>query len=216
MMMTQALTLPRPAELPWVALTRPAPGRVEGPVAATSTDPDFDEVARARRGDEVAFRLLVDRHRDRAYSVARRILRSDEDAEEVAQDSFVRAWQALPEFRGESRFATWLHRIVVHRALDRAESLKRRYGREQTRETPVEAAVAGPDAEAVNRARRIAQLSEELTPIQRAAVTLFYYEDQSVERVAEVLAMPENTVKTHLSRARATLRAAWLREESAS
>jgi RNA polymerase sigma-70 factor (ECF subfamily) len=208
--------LGRVAGLPWKAATASAPGRMEETVAAMPSDPDYEEVARARRGDEVAFRLLVDRHRDRAYAVARRVLRSAEDAEEVAQDSFVRAWQALPEFRGESRFATWLHRIVVRRALDRAESLKRRRDREQSIEVAAEPATPGLDLDAARRARRLEQLSEGLSPIQRAAVALFYYEDQSVERVADVLGIPENTVKTHLSRARTALRTAWEREESSS
>src|SRR5438093_275851 len=70
-----------------------------------------DLVDRARARDTHAFRLLVERHRDRAYSLALRMLRSPVDAEEVTQDAFVRAWAALPRFRGEASFGTWLHRI---------------------------------------------------------------------------------------------------------
>src|SRR5436190_3223842 len=91
---------------------------------------------RARAGDQVAFRDLVDAHRDRAYGLALRIVRVSSDAEEVAQDAFVRAWLALPRFRGDASFSTWLYRIVARRAFDRAEVLKRR----RHRETDAEAA----------------------------------------------------------------------------
>jgi len=165
----------------------------------------------ARGGDSKAFRQLVDRHRDRAFGLARRILRSETDAEEVAQDAFVRAWRALPAFRGESRFGTWLHQIVVRLALDRLETLKRRRRREPDAEAATEPAVEGPDHEERLRAMRLDELVTKLNDAQRLAVTLYYHEERSVEEVAKILRIPENTVKTHLSRARAALREAWMR-----
>lgn len=196
----------------------PARAAIAPPAASAeaAVDPDLALTGRARDGDAEAFRQLVDRHRDRAFAVARRIVRSDADAEEVAQDAFVRAWRALPGFRGESRFSTWLHRIVVRQALDRAETLGRRRGREAPlEETPAHVA-AVPDAadfEATHRARRLEALVDGLTPAQRAAVTLYYHEDHSVERTAELLRLPVNTVKTHLRRAREALRTGWLAQE---
>ena len=173
-------------------------------------------IERARAGDERAFAALVDRYRDRAYSVALRMLRSPAEAEEAAQDAFVRVWRALPGFRGESKFSTWLHRIVVHRCLDRAAVLRTRKGRETELEHAPEP-VAGPDRridpEVRMRAARLAQLMTELTETQRIVVTLFYHQDRSLEDVARTLGLPENTVKTHLHRARAVLREGWLREE---
>lgn len=186
---------------------------------AAAADPDLELTGRARGGDAEAFRRLVERHRDRAYAVARRIVRSDADAEEVAQDAFVRAWRALPGFRGESRFSTWLHRIVVRQALDRAETLARRRGREAALDDAPASAAAVEDAndfEATHRARRLDALVDGLTPAQRAAVTLFYHEDHSVERTAEILQLPVNTVKTHLRRAREALRTGWLAQEETS
>lgn len=160
--------------------------------------------------------MLVEQNRDRAYGLALRIVRSPADAEEVAQDAFVRAWLALPRFRGESSFSTWLHRIVARRAVDRAMVLRRR----RERETDVEAADVAPaggaspgSEEAPLQARRLERLLERLPDAQRAVVTLFYYEDRSVEQVALALGMPNGTVKTHLSRARAALREGWLRHE---
>lgn len=170
-------------------------------------------VERARGGDTAAFRELVERHQDRAYGLALRMLRSAAEAEEVAQDAFVRAWRALPRFRGEAAFGTWLHAIVARRAIDRAAVLERRRARETSFEEVGDLAEPAESSEDTGRdeiGTRLAPLLERLSGAQRAAVTLYYYEDRSVEEVARILGMPENTVKTHLSRARATLRRGWL------
>lgn len=173
-------------------------------------------VQRARRGDEEAFRALVDRHSDQAYGLALRITRSREDAEDAAQEAFVRAWLALPRFRGESSFGTWLHRIVARRALDRAMARRSREGCEMGVEE-AEALPARIDGEGhdVLLARRLDRLIARLTAPQRAVVALFYRDDRQVEDIAAALEMPKNTVKTHLARARSALREAWLHEEVA-
>lgn len=166
-------------------------------------------IARAQSGDTAAFRTLVDQHSARAYALALRILRSPSDAEEVAQDAFVRVWSALPGFRGDSTFGTWLYRIVARRAFDRAQVMKNRRVREQAEAQLPEAAAPDAADEDLLEAAKLQRLIATLTPAQRMAVTMFYYEGRSVEQVALLLGMPENTVKTHLSRARAALRAAW-------
>jgi RNA polymerase sigma-70 factor (ECF subfamily) len=193
-----------------------------GAVPDAPQDLDEEEralIGRAQAQDQEAFRLLVERYRDRAYGLALRIVRAAPDAEEVAQNAFVRAWLALPRFRGEARFSTWLYRIVARQAFDRLVMLRRR----RERETGIEAASgrAGPEAstgagEAWVLAHRLERLVGKLSDGQRAAVTLFYYEGRSVEQVAETLGMPTGTVKTHLSRARAALRKAWLAHDRAA
>jgi RNA polymerase sigma-70 factor, ECF subfamily len=190
-------------------------GAPERPVRSRAAAAEQDErecVARARGGDEQAFRALVEAHRDRAFGLALRILRSHADAEDVAQESFVRAWQALPGFRGEAGFGTWMYRIVARQSFDRLAQLKRRRERETVIEAADQAATGGA-AEALPDALRLERMMAALSAPQRAAVTLFYYEDHSVERVAETLGIPENTVKTHLSRARAILREALQRDD---
>ena len=175
---------------------------------------EHDLIERARAGDEDAFRMLMDRHRNRAYAVALRITRSPQDAEDVAQQAFVRVWRALGEFRGQSTFSTWLHSIVARRALDRASSLRAIRAREENLELatlPVSEAASGRD---VILLKRLETLMRSLTAAQRAVITLHYWGEQSVEEIAAALAMPENTVKTHLRRTRASLRAAWLDMES--
>jgi RNA polymerase sigma-70 factor (ECF subfamily) len=174
---------------------------------------------RCRAGDTQAFRTLVERHHAAAYRLALRIVRSETDAEEVAQDAFVRAWSGLCEFRGEAAFSTWLYRIVVRRALDRSAVLRNRRTRETDIDEAGEIAVSagaseGPTATATHtrEARRLERLLGALPETQRAAIALFYYEDLSVSDAARVLGVPEGTMKTHLSRARAALRAGWLKE----
>ena len=191
----------------------PAAGAEAGRTVERAEDREL--VRSAQGGDEAAFRLLVERHGDRALALALRIVRSASDAEEVAQDAFVRAWRALPRFRGDSAFSSWLYRIVARRAFDRAAVLKGRRAREADLEAVGElpASVVGVEPEARERSRRLERLLGELPEVPRTVVTLYYLEDRSVQEVAKTLRMPENTVKTHLSRARAALRSAWTREE---
>lgn len=190
------------------------PARPGGEAGARPDDRTL--VGRARAGDADAFRVLVERYRDRLHGLVLRIVRTPADAEEVTQDAFVRAWLALPRFRGEASFSTWIYRIAVRRAFDRAQTLKLRRAREAGLEAAGEPAAPGDLAERAAQVGRIEALVDLLPPAQRAAVTLYYLQDRSVEQVAETLEMPENTVKTHLSRARAALRAAWLAREGGS
>lgn len=219
-MSTPAILRAHPLYLPGV---KPAPPPEPSNPAMARAFPAHPEVARmsaerrliarAQSGDMGAFRELVDQHRARAYTLALRILRSASDAEEVAQDAFVRVWTALPGFRGESSFATWLYRIVARRAFDRAQVLRNRRAREvQEAMLPEPAAPAAEQEADALREQLLQRLVSGLSPAQRSAVTLFYYEGRSVEQVAEILNMPENTVKTHLLRARSALRSAWTHE----
>ncbi len=182
-------------------------------------------LARCRRGDVAAFAVLVERHRDRAFGLALRVIRSKADAEEVAQDAFVSAWESLDRFRGEAKFSTWLYRIVWRKSLDRAESLRRRGRREVAVEDParveterdVDRLGAAPDGGGVppGDSVRLERLLASLPELSRAVVTLYYYEDRSVGEVATALGIPEGTVKTHLYRSRMALRERWFEPSEA-
>jgi len=168
----------------------------------------------ASSGDETAFRMLIERHSAHALGLAMRITRSREDAEDVVQQAFVRAWHALPRFRAESSFGTWLHRIVARRALDRVSSMQQRQAREEDLDLSTLPTTTHPEsARDVILLRRLERLMDRLSAAQRAVVTLHYWHDSTVEEIAAALGIPPNTVKTHLSRARATLRAAWMSAE---
>jgi RNA polymerase sigma-70 factor (ECF subfamily) len=204
---------------PAVLRSNPEVATVPNPAEEASSESEEERgwIERARDGDTQAFRCLAERYGERAYGLAFRMLGSAPEAEEVAQDALVRAWRALPRFRGDSSFSTWLHRIVVRRALDRSATLKAR----RAREAPLEEAgpeegvapVAGDVARREALSRRLERLLASLSDVQRAVVVLYYYEDRSVDEVASALGIPEGTVKTHLHRSRGLLRAGWMEEE---
>jgi len=174
-------------------------------------------IEQARAGDTAAYRRLVERYSEIAYGLALRMLGSPSDAEEVAQDGFLRAWRALPRFRGDSSFSTWLHRIVVRRALDRAATLQARRARETGLDSAAAAEAPAPGGgRATGELLRLDRLLASLSDAQRAVVVLYYYEDRSVEEVSHTLGIPAGTVKTHLHRARGLLRAGWVEEERRS
>lgn len=193
------------------------------PPAATAASGLIEEerqwIVQAQSGNQQAFGRLVTRYQNQAYGLALRILRSPPDAEEVAQDSFVRAWAALSRFRGDARFSTWLHRIVSRRALDRLTQLKNRRAREteiEDLDRLSEVSDQSSREEGALREKYTARLLSKLNDTQRTVITLFYLEDQSIQQVAETLGMPEGSVKTHLFRSRKVLRAAYQVEEEAS
>lgn len=189
------------------------------PVTAATAGPEAEAdrrlVTRAQGGEEEAFRMLVERHKDRVYATALRITGSPRDAEEVAQDAFVRAWRSLSGFRGDSSFSTWIYRIVFRLGLDRRRVVLERRGRESPADESVLTIAGGPATEPeVEGTGVVAHLLEVLNDVQRAAVRLYYLEDRPVAEVAELLGLPANTVKTHLSRARGAMRAAHARHEA--
>jgi RNA polymerase sigma-70 factor (ECF subfamily) len=196
----------------------PAAGRVRSDAAgATSPEATVREtrwVRLARNGDPDAFRRLVELHQDAAYETALRIVRSPEEAEEAAQDAFVRAWRALPGFREEARFSTWLTRIVIRRALDGVRARDRRRTREATTEPRILEERGAPSRTALPLPDRLRldRVLGRLDPTRRAVVTLFYLREHTIDEVAAALDLPPGTVKSHLHRARRTMRDAWRRE----
>ena len=174
---------------------------------------DQDLVARSLAGDDSAYGELVSRYADYVFTIAARIV-GDTDADDVAQETFIRAHAALGRFRGDSKFSSWLYRIAVNRSLTH---LKRRSRRPEPvdpgpdDEGPCETLASGaPDPERLvlddEFRRRVRGAVAALPPRYRAAVTLFYLEERDYTEVAGVLGIPIGTLKTHLHRARAMLR----------
>ena len=181
------------------------------------TPTDEELIARVLAGDEASYGTLVTRYQDYVYTIAVRIVGNDEDAEDVAQEAFVRAYRALPRFRGDSKFSSWLYRIATNRALTHLKRRRRRAVTVNIESGPhVEAGVIddargeemSPELvvrdEEFRRAVRAAVL--ELPEQYRVVVTLFYLEERSYKEVAATLGIPMGTLKTHLHRARALLR----------
>jgi RNA polymerase sigma-70 factor (ECF subfamily) len=161
-------------------------------------------LARARRGDLAAFRELIRAYQDTVYSLALRMLKLPEDAEELAQDVFVSAHRHLGKITSAAHLLFWLRRTVCHRAIDR---LRRR-----PLHPPVPLENAGelalPDASRDPLLERsLRDLVLKLAPMARAVVLLRYQEDLDPPEIARTLGMPLNTVKSHLKRSLASLRA---------
>jgi RNA polymerase sigma-70 factor (ECF subfamily) len=178
---------------------------------------DIDDQAlieRCRRGDVAAFEPLVERYRERVWRLAYNYLRDREEARDAAQEAFVRAWQALPSFRGQSAFYTWLFRIAINVATDRARqraAQRRAFGSEQLPEEEWERVMVDqqvpPDAMAARAEQRarIQQALDALPEHHRTIIILSDLQGLSYREIAEVLDIPMGTVMSRLHNARKRL-----------
>ena len=159
--------------------------------------------------DPAVFRLLVDRHGGSVLRLVSSILGPfrDTDAEDVAQDVFVRAHDKLAQFRGEAQFGTWLYRIAYSVALNRRKLARLRMPHVAVDALLDLAGPANPHAEAVaaERAAQLAAAIEILPDLYRTVIYLHYWQECSVDAIAQYLGAPENTVKSYLFRARTRL-----------
>ena len=160
-------------------------------------------VARARAGDEAAYRWLLTRYRARAVRLAAHVLRRDAEAEDVAQEAFLRAFRSLRSLTGEGRFAAWLFRIVVRLCLDR---LRRTRGEVSLEDAPPPAA----PSDASETRLLVSALLDQLAPPMRAALVLREMEGLEYEEIAQALGVPVGTVRSRLHAARAQFRALWV------
>lgn len=172
-------------------------------------------VEQSQRGDLAAFETLVEKYRQRVWRLAFNVLRDREDAWDVAQEAFVRAWQALGNFRGQSAFYTWLFRITMNVASDRLRqraSRGRAFGTERVGEEEMERTMADTDLTPDERAaraeqrRRIDRALAELPEHHRTIITLSDLEGLSYKEIADVLEIPMGTVMSRLHNARKKLR----------
>ena len=167
-------------------------------------------VQRAQAGYLDAFEELVVRHRDLAYRVALRLLASPAEAEDVAQDSLVQAWQSLPGFRSDADFASWLYRIVVNKSRDaqrRSRTTPAPVDLEDLRD-PQRLPTAPDTAEIVEARRRTAALRRAIAGLPfdlRAPLVLCEFEGCSYTQAADVLGLTEPTMRGRLARARREL-----------
>jgi RNA polymerase sigma-70 factor (ECF subfamily) len=172
------------------------------------SDPDDLLVRRAANGDQTAFTELVRRHEGRVYAVAMRMLGRDEDALDATQDALLTVYRKIGQFRGDSAFSTWLHRITINACYDilrkKARQPMLHVAGEDEREhepgPPVEdhaAAVAG----GVDAARALQEVPEDF----RAVLILADVHDMAYDEIAEILEIPIGTVKSRVYRGRVSL-----------
>jgi RNA polymerase sigma-70 factor (ECF subfamily) len=167
--------------------------------------PPDDLVARAQAGDQMAFRELYRQHAGRVYALCLRLTGNAGDAEERAQDVFVRLWDKLRSFRGESAFSSWLHRLAVNVVLNERRTTKRRELRVRPVEDPamLEKSRGNPtEGLNIDLERAIAELPEGA----REVFVLFDIEGYGHAEIAQLVGIAEGTSKAQLFRARQLLR----------
>lgn len=178
---------------------------------------EADLIAGAVAGDEAAFEVLMRRHNQLLFRTARSILKNDAEAEEAAQEAWLRAWRALAGYRAESKLSTWLVRIVTNEALGR---LRRTSAHiiplevamlspdPKTQAALTEAPSHGPEQELLRtQLRRLMEVRIDLLPeVFRTVFMLRAVEEMSVEEVATALDIPQATVRSRFFRARSLMR----------
>jgi len=171
-------------------------------------------LARARQGDSEAFRTLVERHSRRAFQLAFRITGNEQDAEDVVQESFIRAYRQLGRFEARANFGTWLHRIVANCSVDLIRSRRSRYDHASTDALD---AADQPETDSPNPERLAASAQIQrtvavamtgLSPLERAAFTLRHYEGRSIAEIGKTLGLGTSATKHSVFRAVKKLRAA--------
>jgi len=172
-------------------------------------------LARARQGDSEAFRELVERHSRSVFRLAFRMTGNEQDAEDVVQEAFLRAYKQLGRFESRANFGTWLYRIVANCAVDllrmktyRQEHRNRETGDEWVQSMPTPR--PGPErlAESIEIERRVAAALDDLSPLERAAFTLRHYEGRSIEEIGQTLKLGTSAAKHSVFRAVKKLRVA--------
>jgi RNA polymerase sigma-70 factor (ECF subfamily) len=189
---------------------------------------EADDLARARKGDRQAFASLVRRYQRRVYAAALHILGSHGDADDVCQETFIRAYRGLATFDGRSDFFTWLYRITVNTALNAMRSTRRGQalsdrsqaesehggGRPEAlgvvEKTPAEWAMLSADL------RRVLEAVASLSPALRVTLVMATVDDLPYKQIAEILEIPEGTVAWRVNEARRLLRLRFMSEDAAA
>jgi len=160
-------------------------------------------------GNTNAFNILVDRYKDLVFSLALKMVKNREEAEEVAQDTFIKVFKSLSKFKGDSKFSTWIYKVTYNTCLDRLKKTKR------------EQQVVSIDDFNTNQIKSIDNALDKMEDKEREKaiqdcinllpsddaflLTLFYFEEQSLEEIAKVIGLTANNVKVKLFRSRKKL-----------
>lgn len=166
-----------------------------------------DLICRAARGDAEAFRQLVEAYQTPAYRLAARMCGPD-SAEDVTQEAFLAAWRALPEFRGDCRFSTWLYRLVSNAAIDclRREKKHRDTGDVDDLELPDGGPSPQEQAERSDTRDVVRRALDRLSPEHRQVLLLRFMQELDYGEIARALDVSEGTVKSRINRAKSKLR----------
>ena len=164
---------------------------------------------RIAEGEKEIFGELVLRHQDFIFNVVSKYVRFEEEARDLTQEVFLKAYENIDKFRGESKVSSWLYRIAYNLSMNWSE---RRAGRETQLDDELAESIAEPASladELFDREIQLARIAEVLAEMPekyRAVIDLYYFKDRSYAEIADALGLPINTVKVHLLRAKDQLR----------
>ncbi len=179
--------------------------------AAAPVDEDIRLVRQVLTGDQAAFRLLVERHQDFVFSMALRVVRSREEAEEVAQDVFLKIYRTLHSFEQRSGFRTWLYTVTYRAAIDKYRLLKAPQTSLDDEKKALQIAER-PESGPANQTQQsdlrvhLQRALDRLKPEDATLLELFYLHEQSVKDITDITGLSLSNVKTKLHRLREALK----------
>jgi len=182
------------------------------PTTGIDAEGDDDLILAVSRGDRGAFATLMERHARSMLTLATRVTRNADEADEIVQDAFLKVWKMAPRWQPDrdAKFSTWLYRVVLNASLDVRR--RSRYAPLEDAGDPVDAAPGGLDlAVAHQRDRLVAQALDEIPSRQRAALSLHYYAEMSAPQAALIMELTVPAVESLLVRGKRALRSALAR-----
>jgi RNA polymerase sigma-70 factor (ECF subfamily) len=170
---------------------------------------DIEIIDSVRRGNSSDYALLVERYKNKAFSMLKRLLKNQMDAEEALQDSFLKAYNSLNNFKGESKFSTWFYRIVYNTAITIINAKKRQTEKEMIsidEEFEIESYDNEIYSKAENVNKYVIDMVEKLPPRNALIIILYYIDDMSLHEISQVMGLSLVNVKVMLHRSRTALK----------
>jgi len=174
-----------------------------------TTNKDQNQINQVLEGNTNAFGVLVDQYKDLVFTLALRMLKNREEAEEVSQDTFIKIFKSLKKFKGDSKFSTWIYKVTYNTCLDRLKKNKRQQQVDSIDEFTEKHVYTIDNAlENMVEAERLQAIQEciSLLPSEDGfLVTLYYFEEQSLTEISQIIGITANHVKVKLFRSRQKL-----------
>ena len=170
---------------------------------------DLYLINKVKKGNVSAFETLINKHKELVYTVAIQIVKNKEDAEELAQDAFIKAYNSINSFKGDSKFSTWLYRIVYNLSVSKIRKKKKNLI--NIDDIPISGASVSDTYEnysGLEKEERLAQLKQAINKLnedEAFIITLFYMEGMSVKDISEITNLTDSNIKIKLHRARKKL-----------
>jgi RNA polymerase sigma factor (sigma-70 family) len=174
-----------------------------------ATENDIHYINLIIEGNSNTFSILVDRYKDLVFSLALKMVKNREEAEEVAQDTFIKVFKSLNQFKGDSKFSTWIYKVTYNTCLDRLKKHKRHQpivSIDEFNSNQIKSLDNALDAmENDERAQAIQDCIKILPSDEAFLLTLFYFDEQSIDEIAKIMGLTPNNVKVKLFRSRKKL-----------